>query len=51
MERNGRSTSATDALEAKRNPKPSYALIDSQSVKIASTSDVRGFDGGKNQRP
>jgi putative transposase len=34
-------------LEAKQNPKPSYALIDSQSVKTTSASDERGFDGGK----
>jgi len=34
-------------LEAKRNTEPSYALIDSQSVKTTSASEERGFDGGK----
>lgn len=36
---------------AGRNESPSYALIDSQSVKTTSSNDERGFDGGKkNQR-
>ena len=30
--------------KAGRNPNPSYALIDSQSVKTAYASDQRGFD-------
>jgi len=30
-----------------RNASPSYALIDSQSVKTVSASEERGFDGGK----
>jgi len=34
-------------LETKHNAKPSYSLIDSQSVKTTSASDERGFDGGK----
>ena len=33
-----------------RNENPSYALIDSQSVKTVYASDERGFDGGKNER-
>jgi putative transposase len=37
-------------LEAKRNAKPSYALIDSQSVKTTSASKDRGFDGGKKSK-
>ena len=32
---------------AGRNEKPSYALIDSQSVKTTSASENRGYDGGK----
>ncbi|MDK4681401.1 transposase [Kingella negevensis] len=28
---------------------PTYAIIDSQSVKIASSAHDKGFDGGKNQ--
>ena len=27
--------------------KPTYGIIDSQSVKTTSTSEQRGFDGGK----
>jgi putative transposase len=30
-----------------RTPTPSYAIIDSQSVKTVSSSEERGFDGGK----
>ena len=36
--------------KAGRNPNPSYALIDSQSVKTAYASDQRGFDGGKKRK-
>jgi putative transposase len=32
---------------AGRNESPSYAIIDSQSVKTNSSNDERGFDGGK----
>ena len=34
-------------LNAGRNASPSYAIIDSQSVKTAGPSEERGFDGGK----
>ena len=34
-------------IDAGRNPSPSYAIIDSQSVKTTSASDDRGIDGGK----
>ncbi|GHU50228.1 hypothetical protein AGMMS49975_00830 [Clostridia bacterium] len=34
-------------VEEDRNAAPSYALIDSQSVKTTSDSEERGFDGGK----
>ena len=37
--------------KAGRNPNPSYALIDSQSVKTAYASEQRGFDGGKMRCP
>jgi putative transposase len=37
-------------LEANRDAKPSYALIDSQSVKTTSASDNRGVDGGKKSK-
>ena len=34
-----------------RNPDPSYAIVDSQSVKTQYSGTDRGFDGGKkNQR-
>ena len=33
--------------KAGRKPNPSYAIIDSQSVKTTAASDSRGFDGGK----
>ena len=36
--------------EAGRNAGPSYAIIDSQSVKITSAAKERGIDGGKNKR-
>ena len=35
---------------AGRSPNPTYALIDSQSVKTTSASDERGIDGGKKQK-
>ena len=36
--------------EAGRNADPSYAIIDSQSVKTASFGEERGIDGGKKQK-
>ena len=33
--------------KAKRKPKPTYGVIDSQSAKTTLASDDRGFDGGK----
>jgi putative transposase len=33
-----------------RSPNPTYALIDSQSVKTTSASEERGIDGGKKQK-
>lgn len=33
-----------------RNAEPSYALIDSQSVKTIYSSEKRGYDGGKKQK-
>jgi len=33
--------------KAGRSPNPTYALIDSQSVKTTSASSERGIDGGK----
>lgn len=34
-------------IQVDRNPNPSYALIDAQSVKIQYRGNKRGFDGGK----
>jgi transposase len=36
--------------EAGRNAEPSYALIDSQSVKTTPGAEDRGMDGGKKQK-
>ena len=36
--------------KANRKTKPSYALIDSQSVKTVGPSEERGIDGGKKQK-
>lgn len=33
-----------------RTAQPSYAIIDSQSVKTVANSDGRGIDGGKSER-
>ena len=35
--------------DAGRNAGPSYAIIDSQSVKTTSAAEERGIDGGKKQ--
>jgi transposase len=35
---------------AGRSPNPTYALLDSQSVKTVAASEERGIDGGKNER-
>ena len=37
-------------IKAGRSEEPSYALIDSQSIKTAYHSDKIGYDGGKNER-
>lgn len=36
--------------EAGRSPEPTYAIIDSQSVKTIAASEERGIDGGKKQK-
>jgi len=36
--------------DAGRKPEPSYALIDSQSVKTVAANEERGIDGGKKQK-
>ena len=33
-----------------RSAKPSYAIVDSQSVKTQYASEARGFDGGKKSK-
>ena len=37
-------------VDAGRTPTPSYALIDSQSIKTTSASEQRGIDGGKKSK-
>ena len=37
-------------IKAGKDAEPSYALIDSQSVKTAYHSDKKGYDGEKNER-
>ena len=37
-------------MKAGRDAEPSYALIDSQSVKTAYRSDKKGYDGGKKRK-
>ena len=37
-------------LSAGRGTTPTYALIDSQSVKTTGAADERGIDGGKKQK-
>lgn len=37
-------------VKAGRNAKPSYALIDSQSIKTTGAAEYRGFDGGKKRK-
>ena len=36
--------------DAGRKPGPTYAIIDSQSVKTVAASEQRGIDGGKKRR-
>jgi len=36
--------------DAGRNANPSYAVIDSQSVKTTAAAEKRGIDGGKKQK-
>jgi len=37
-------------VDAGRNAKPSYGIIDSQSVKTVDASEDRGIDGGKKRK-
>lgn len=37
-------------IQAGRNPNPSYALIDAQSVKTQYHGEKHGFDGGKKNK-
>lgn len=37
-------------IKEERKPEPSYAIVDSQSVKTQYDSEDRGFDGGKKNK-
>ena len=37
-------------IQEGRNAEPTYALVDSQSVKTVYASEDRGIDGGKKSR-
>lgn len=37
-------------INAGRSENPSYALIDSQSVKTTTDANNRGYDGGKKRK-
>ena len=37
-------------IQAGRNPDPTYALIDSQSVKTTNKAEDKGIDGGKKDK-
>jgi putative transposase len=37
-------------VDAGRNAKPSYCLVDSQSAKTTLKSEERGIDGGKKRK-
>jgi Transposase and inactivated derivatives len=41
---------AKTRVDAGREPAPTYALVDSQSVKTVAASEQRGIDGGKKQK-
>ena len=41
---------AKSRVNANRAPGPTYALIDSQSVKTVAASEERGYDGGKKRK-
>jgi putative transposase len=38
---------ASIRVRAGRNPQPSAAILDTQSIKITSIGGVRGYDGAK----
>ena len=47
--RNIKNAGQKDKKANRRNDDLTYALIDSQSVKMVYNSEKRGFDGGKNK--
>ena len=50
MGKNPRSVGGTSADRRRAEAGPSYAIIDSQSVKTTSAAEERGIDGGKKQK-
>ena len=49
VEQNIKVCSKKTRINAGRKESPSYAIIDSQSVKTTLASEERGIDGGKKQ--